>query len=148
MSREGLTLSYIHVDMPFEIPRERQLGVTWQTLREGERYVEDDLGLQFGFFTTSHTGGNISSRAFYERVMAAFECYAGGAGTPRDWVIASWFPHPRHTIPENAADEDYPAMRTVLAFGRRLERMTKSGSFSLAARQAQDPAWRILCIAG
>lgn len=145
VSREGVNLSYIHVDMPFEIPRERQLGVTWQTLREVERYVEEELGLQFGFFTTSLTGGNISSRAFHERVMNGLECYTGAAGTPRDWVIASWFPNPRNTIPENATGDDYPAMRTVLAFGRRLEEMSQAGH-SLAPRMHQ-PVWRTLCAA-
>jgi len=143
MSREGLSLSYIHVDMPFEIPRERQLGVTWQMLRGVERYVEEELGLQFGFFTTSHTGGNISSRAFHERVMAGLECYTGVTGTPRDWVIASWFPHPRTTIPENATGDDYPAMRTVLAFGRQLQQMTQVGSS--AAPRKHEAAWRTLC---
>jgi len=148
MSREGLTLSYIHVDMPFEIPHQRQLGVTWQTLREVERYVEEELGLKFGFFTTSRTAGNISSKAFHERVMAALECYTGATGTPRDWLIASWFPHPRNTIPENAVGEDYPAMRTVLAFGRSLERIMDVGSSSQSPGRTQEPAWRALCIAG
>ena len=143
MSREGLNLSYIHVDMPFEIPHELQLGVTWQTLREVERYVEEELDLQFGFFTTSRTGGNISSRAFHDRVMAALECYTGAMGTPRDWLIASWFPHPRKTIPENVTGDDYPVMRTVLAFGRRLEVMSQAG-YSAAPR-IYEPAWRTLC---
>ena len=146
MSREVLTLSYIHVDMPFEIPHERQLGVTWQMLREVERYVEEELGLQFGFFTTSRTAGNISSRAFHERVMAGLECYTGATGTPRDWVIASWFPNPRRTIPENAAGDDYPAMRTVLAFGRRLEKHIQARP-SFDARHPEGPVWRTLCTA-
>ena len=148
MSREGLKLSYIHVDMPFEIPRERQLGVSWQSLRKVERYVEEDLGLRFGFFTTSRTGGNISSRAFHDRVMAALECYTGATGTPRDWLIASWFPHPRNTIPENVVGEDYPAMRTVLAFGRSLEQIMDIGSSSQSPGRTQEPAWHALCIAG
>jgi len=134
--------------MPFEIPHERQLGVTWQMLREVERYVEEELGLQFGFFTTSHTGGNISSKAFHERVMAALECYAGAMGSPRDWVIASWFPHPRTTIPENADGDDFPAMRTVLAFGRRLEQISNAGSSSEATQPIKRPKWRTLCTAG
>jgi len=144
MSREGLNLSYIHVDMPFEIPHERQLGITWQTLREVERYVEEELGLQFGFFTTSHTGGNISSKAFHERVMAGLACYSGATGTPRDWVIASWFPHPGKTIPENAMGDDYPAMRTVLALGKSLEELIQT-NFSFSTPRMQGRTWRTLC---
>ncbi len=144
MSGEGLSLSYIHVDMPFEIPWERLGGVTWQKLREVERYVEEQLGLQFGFFTTSQAGGNISSEAFHERVMAAFECYSGVMGSPRDWVIASWFSHPRKTIPENAMGHNFPAMRTVLAFGRRLDQRNQIGTSSAVAR-TQESAWQTLC---
>ena len=78
--------------------------------------------------------------------MAALECYAGAGGTPGDFIIASWFPHPRDTVPESAAGDDYPAMRTALEFGRRLERMEKAGP-SWAVQRSRQPEWHALCAA-
>jgi len=130
--------------MPFELPKEHRLGITWQKVREVERYVEEDLGLKFGFFTTSREGGLTSSKAFHERVMASLQCYAGADGTPADFIIASWFPHPQETIPDTAMGDDYPAMRTVLEFGRQLERIEKQGP-GFSAHGASQSRWRGLC---
>lgn len=140
LARESVALSYIHLDMPFDIPKERSLGITWQQIRAVESYVEDELGLRFGLVATSSKGGRISGKAFHERVLAAQECYVGAGGTPGDFIIASWFSYPQATIPETATGDDYPAMRTVLEFGRQFERIEKSG-----ARLAGQPAWSALC---
>lgn len=140
MAAEKMALSYIHLDMPFDIPREQSLGITWQLVRDVESYVEDFLGLRFGLLTTSSKGGRISSKVFHERVLAAQECYSGVGGSPGDLIIASWFPSPQTTIPETATGDDYPAMRTVLEFGRQLVRIGKKGE------QAIDQhSWRALC---
>jgi hypothetical protein len=143
MQRNGMELSYIHLDMPFEIPKTNRRGVTWQTVREVERYVEDELGLQFGFFTTSRQGGRASSKAFNDAVLSALECYAGADGTPAHFVIASWFHHPQKTIPDADSGDDYPAMRTVLKFGRKLEEIKAAGSGW--ALRARNPEWRAHC---
>lgn len=144
LAAAGMRLSYIHLDMPFEIPQERRHGITWQTVRQVERYVEEDLGLRFGFLATSRRGGEHSSRMFHDRVMAALECYAGAGGTPGDYVVAAWFPYPDRTVPDSAVGDDYPAMRTVLEFGRRLRKIDASGS-SWAVERAHDPSWRAMC---
>lgn len=146
LASAGIALSYIHLDISFDIPREGRRGVTWKAIREAESYVEDELGLKFGYFTTSRRGGYQSSKAFHERVMAALECYADAGGTPRDFIIASWFPHPQRTVPETAAGDDYPAMRTVLEYGRQLEQIEKDGP-SWAAQRAREPGRRAICAA-
>jgi len=146
MARGGFRLSFVHLDMPFEIPAERLYGINWRTVREVERYVENGLGVRFGFFATSRNGGHRSSKAFHDNVMAALECVSGSGGTPGDFIVASWFPHPRTTIPEDATGNDYPAMRTVLAFGRRLEQIDKAGPDAVA-QLARQPEWRSLCAA-
>lgn len=140
LAKEAIALSYIHLDMPFDIPREQVLGITWPKIRAVESYVEDELGLKFGLVVTSNKGGKVSSKLFHERVLAAQECYLGAGGTPGDFIIASWFPYPQATIPETAAGEDYPAMRTVLEFGRQLERIEKTG-----AKTGEQPGWRAKC---
>ena len=146
LASAGIELSYIHLDISFDIPREGRRGVTWKAIREAESYVEDELGLKFGYFTTSRKGGYHSSKAFHERVMAALECYADAGGTPRDLIIASWFPHPQKTVPETATGDDYPAMRTVLEYGRQLEQIENDGP-SWAAQRAREPERRALCTA-
>lgn len=146
LASAGIPLSYIHLDISFDIPREGRRGVTWKAIREAESYVEDDLGVKFGYFTTSRRGGYHSSKAFHERVMAALECYADAGGSPRDLIIASWFPHPQNTVPETAIGEDYPAMRTVLEYGRQLDQIEKSGD-QWAEQRARAPERRAICTA-
>lgn len=127
LSRENIGLGYIHVDMPFDLIHDQRRGASWRTLREVERFVEDELNLRFGLLATTAKGGRSSGKAFHEGVMSMLECYRGMQGTPGDFIIASWFAHPVKTIPETASGDDYPAMRTVLEFGRRLDQMKKSG---------------------
>jgi hypothetical protein len=50
------------------------------------------------------------------------ECYlAYAGGTPDDLILASWFTYPDRTVPEDATGDDYPSMRIVLEYGRRLD---------------------------
>lgn len=140
LAQEAIPLSYIHLDMPFDIPREQWHGITWQQARAVESYVEDDLGLRFGFITTSNKGGSISGKVFHDRVLAAQKCYVGAGGSPGDFIIASWFPYPQTTIPESATGDDYPAMRTVVEFGRQLDHMGKTGVQIIGQTD-----WRAMC---
>lgn len=140
----GLKLSYIHLDIPFDIPRGQRRGVTWDGIRAVEGYVEDELGLKFGYFTTTRKGGESSSKAFHAGVLASLECYAGVGGTPATFIVASWFPYPDRTIPDNATGDDYPAMRTVVDFGRELDVIERGGA-AWVSEHARDPAWRGQC---
>jgi hypothetical protein len=144
LGREGIALSYVHLDITFDIPRTARRGVTWRSIRQLEDYVERDLGAQFGMFVTSRRAGQHSSWAFRDAVLSSLECYAGSGGTPRDYIIASWFRHPQRTIPETATGDDYPAMRIVLEAGRRVEQIEKSPAAWSAARSG-DRQWRNRC---
>lgn len=144
MSATGMKLSYIHLDMPFDIPKNRKFGVTWQSVRDLERFVEDELGLAFGYFTTSRRGGYKSSKDYHQNVIADMECFAGSGGTPRDYIVASWYPYPKTTVPEDATGDDYPAMRTFLEFGRKLERIEENWP-AWAERMPSQPEWRSMC---
>jgi len=140
----GIGLAYIHVDVSFDVARTGRNGVTWASLREAERYVENDIGVQFGVFAVSRKGGRRSSKAFHDASIEMLQCYAGSRGTPRDYIIASWFPHPETTIPETATGDDYPMMRTVLDFGRQLDRIKTAGEAWVAQRQS-DTSWLRQC---
>jgi hypothetical protein len=135
LAREGVSLAYIHLDMPMELVMQRG-RLSWADVREVERFVEEELGASFGLFTTSRKGGNTSSSMFRRRVMTAMECYLGFAGgTPDDLILASWFRYPDKTIPEDATGDDYPAMRIVLEYGRKvddLERIAAAGTDAAA----------------
>lgn len=126
LAKASIGLSYLHLDIPFELVFTGQHGLTWQAVREVERFVEEGLGVRFGLIATSSQGGVESSRAFHEGVMAALECYWRANGTPDDFVIASWFTFPQRTIPEYSSGDEFPAMRTVLEFGRRMGQLEKS----------------------
>ena len=142
LTQEGLELSYIHLDMPFEVIKEQQHGITWQRVRDVERYVEDELRVKFGLLATSSKGGHSSSKAYHHSVMAELMCYSWADGTPHDFIIASWFPYPEKTIPETATGDDYPTMRTVKEFGQQLDRIEKNGARSVFAGQS---SWGAMC---
>jgi hypothetical protein len=137
LDQAGIGLSYIHLDMPFEIPATERRGVTWQSIRMLEEYVEDELGLPFGVFAISRRAGQHSSRMVYERTLSVLNCYAVLGGTPRDYVVTSFFRYPERTIPESATGDNYPQMRTMLAFGRRLDEIRRTGDSASGAWRAQ-----------
>jgi hypothetical protein len=138
LDKAGIGLSYVHLDIPFDIPASRRRGVTWQSLRDVERYVEEELGIAFGILAKSRWGGQRSARMYYERTLSTLECFAGSGGTPREYVVTSNFSYPETTIPETASGDDYPHMRTVLAFGSRLNEIKRS-------QEALDSDWRRYC---
>jgi hypothetical protein len=144
LAQESIPLAFIHLDIPFDIPRERKAGITWTTVREVERYIENDLGVKFGLVASSRLGGETSRREFHRRVLAAMECYTGSGGTPDDFIIASWYPYPDRTVSDDSVAGDYPAMRTVLEFGRKLEQIEKAGA-SWATLRASQPDWQNMC---
>jgi hypothetical protein len=123
----GAGLNYIHLDISFQAPATQRRGVTWQFLRTIESYVEDDLGVAFGIFAKSRRGGQHSSRMAYEHTLSVLDCYAGVGGTPREYLLSANFRYPDRTIPEDATGADYPQMRMVLAFGRRLAEIKNTG---------------------
>jgi hypothetical protein len=138
LDQAGIGLSYIHLDIPFDIPATQRRGVTWQSLRTLERYVEDELGVAFGILAKSRRGGERSSRMAYERTLSTLDCYAGVGGTPREYVLTGNFRYPERAIPENATGDDYPQMRVMLDFGRRLAEVEKSGV-------GPSDGWRARC---
>ncbi|MFC1707840.1 hypothetical protein ACFL59_13675, partial [Planctomycetota bacterium] len=116
----GLELSHIHLDCPYEYPQEGILGMSWPKVRQVEQFVRVLVGCDFGLVCTSRTGGYESDQAYHTNVLASWSQYRAFAGNPDHTVIMSWFPHPQLTTPETASGAQYPAMRTVVEFGRQL----------------------------
>jgi len=147
LAHEKITLSYIHLDMPFDVPKSQKRGITWQTVREVESFVENELGIRFGLIATTIRGGNTSSKAFHEGVLGSLQCYTGVQGTPGDFIIASWYAYPQQTVPEFATGDDYPSMRTVLEFGKKLDQIEKING-STSRQVARQFNWRSNCTPG
>jgi hypothetical protein len=144
LKNAGISLSYIHIDVPFEIAKSHRRGVSWASLLEVERFVENDLGIAFGVFATSRQGGMTSSRSYFDGTIGTLDCFAGSGGTPREYIVASWFPYPEKAIPDTATGDAYPTMRVALEFGRRLEEIQKGG-VGWVAHQRNDNGWRKEC---
>ncbi|GAB6142403.1 hypothetical protein JCM14076_31320 [Methylosoma difficile] len=123
LSNVGVSLSFIHLDMPYEIPREKVKNITWQTIKEVENYVKNDLGISFGLITTSIKAGKLSDQLFHYSVLSSLKCYSAVGGNPNDWVITSWFKNPKRTIPDNQIGNVFPAMKTVKEFGETLDNL-------------------------
>lgn len=121
MNHEALKFTFIHLDMPFNRVQRGLRGVSWETVREVEHFVEDELGLQFGLLATSTRAARISNQAFHDETIASMECYLMAGGTPSEFIITSWYTYPDRIISDTSSVNDYPAMSTVSDFGTILE---------------------------
>ena len=143
MAKAGTPLAYVQLDANFQSLKEGR-GESWDGARQVERFVEQDLGLKFGFFTGSRKHGQTSSKAFHDAVLASLDCYDGASGTPDHFIVASFYRFPDKTIPEDATGDDYPAMRIVLDVGRRLAQISKPAN-EPGTKRTSEPAWRASC---
>ncbi|MFQ6133704.1 MAG: hypothetical protein ACE5R4_16805, partial [Armatimonadota bacterium] len=85
-----------HFSVRLEDPRE----VDWLArVRDLEAYIEGE-GLEFNLICNSEAGGQESARAFYDRSLKFLDTYLEAGGTPRRYIIQSWYPHPRQVLPE------------------------------------------------
>ncbi|MCA1718817.1 MAG: hypothetical protein LC781_18990, partial [Actinobacteria bacterium] len=120
LSEEDLELSFVHLDCPYEHPQEGA-KITWEGVKEAESFVKEEIGARFGFICTSRTGGEASDEAWNDNVLDAPRQYASVDGSPDEYVVMSWFPHPGSTIPESAESDRFPDTKTLLSFARELE---------------------------
>ena len=65
-----------------------------------ERYVKSE-GLEFNLILNSERGGETSDRKFYEETLQFLDLYLERGGTPKRFIIESWYPHPRAVVPES-----------------------------------------------
>ncbi len=119
LSEEDPELKFVHLDCPYEHPQEGA-RITWEGVKEVESFVKTDIGARFDFICTSRTGGEASDEAWNDNVLDAPRQYASVGGSPDEYVVMSWFPHPGSTIPESAGPGRFPDAKTVLSFAREL----------------------------
>lgn len=68
-------------------------------VRELEEYVESER-LEFNLIINSERAGNESDRAFYEETLKLLNTYRASGGTPKRYVVQSWYPYPKKVAPE------------------------------------------------
>ena len=115
----GGHLDFIHLDCPCDAANSGR-RISWKKIKEVERFVHNDLGIQFGLICTSATGGKASDEQFYKDVMAIPDRYLKGPTCPDHFIIMSWYPHPSRSLPEDAPKGQYPMTKTALHFVRKL----------------------------
>jgi hypothetical protein len=123
LASEGLELSYIHLDCPVDFPQQG-LNIDWSGVKEVEEYVQNNLGIEFGFICTSNGGGMESDRLFHDNVLRIPESYPKHGGLPDHFIIMSWYPHPSLSIPEDAPEGKYPMTKTALKLATGLLNLT------------------------
>lgn len=123
LAKSRLRLDHITLDIPCEIPDTKRNGMSWQKVKEVEEYVQKEIGCDFGLVCTSRVAGYKSDEAYHKAVLSALASHAKTGGNPDRYLIMSWFPHPKTSIPDSATGKSYPVMRTVLEFGRQLDTM-------------------------
>jgi len=116
----GARLDFIHLDCPSDQADEGR-RVSWEKVKEVERFVQDELGLEFGFICVSAGDGKTSDKGFYERVTTIPDRYIREGGAPDHFILMSWFPHPARALPENAPEGEYPMTKVGLDLARNLE---------------------------
>ena len=123
LAKANLVLDHIDLDIPCEIPDKKRNGMSWQKVKAVEEYVQKEIGCSFGLVCTSRVAGYKSDEAYHKAVLSVLGSHTKTGGHPDRYLIMSWFPHPKTSIPDSATGKSYPVMRTVLEFGRQLETM-------------------------
>jgi len=137
---EGLGLDFVHLDCPYEHPQEGA-RITWEGVKEVESFVKGDVGARFGLICTSRTGGETSDEAWNDNVLDVPRQYAGADGSPDEYVIMSWFPHPGSSIPEFAGPGQFPDTKTVLSFAQELDRHAGNLDGAASGARKVGRAW-------
>ncbi|MHC4443258.1 MAG: hypothetical protein ACYTF1_24525 [Planctomycetota bacterium] len=91
-----------------------------------EGFVENQ-GLQFNLIVNSEGGGLISAQAFAEGTLKYVDAYRKAGGSPKRWIVQSWYKYPKKVVPET---EKYTmtwltgrVIETVKGFGKKARTM-------------------------
>lgn len=118
LKRAGHRLDFIQLDCPYP-ELERGARIDWPGAAECQRYVQEEIGADFGFICTS-TAGLESEERFYRDVMKILDHYPRGVRPPEHFVLMSWYHHPALSLPEDAPEGSYPMTKVGRDFARKL----------------------------
>jgi len=118
LREEGHPLDFFHADSPFGYNERLGDRKGWEKLRAIEDLVRARGG-RFGLIYNSNVGGGSSDRTFYIETMRGIERFEAAGGRPDDYILQSWYSHPKETLPEN---KTYTFCYLVNRFVDRLDR--------------------------
>lgn len=119
MQKAHLTLHHIILDLPYDFIEKHWRGMTWEKAIEVEKFVKNDLHLEYGKIYHDSKAGKTSDRLFFNHVMKMATRYKKEGGAPDYCLLMSWYSHPTYTIPET---EKYTQMYTFLELAKQLEK--------------------------
>lgn len=125
LARYGFKLDHILLDIPFELPEENRLNNSWPKVKAVERYVKHEVGCRFGLIGASKTAGHESDRAYHRALLKMLDRCRTHRIEPDFFIMMSWFPHPKRSIPDNAPEGEYPAMKTFVEFADKYKTTAK-----------------------
>jgi hypothetical protein len=110
-SREaGVSISGVSVDNPYDYATGRTKShsladptqVNWmKRIVDLEKYVEGE-GLEFNLMINCETAGGASDEEYYHDTLAFLDAYRAAGGSPKRYLVQSWYKHPVAVVPETA----------------------------------------------
>jgi hypothetical protein len=97
----------------------------YSQLLELERFIEDDLKIEFGILVLSYEGGQNDERIFYERTADFMKEYKQLGGSPAIYFPESWYRYPWKALPENSSDS-YPHTKFLLNIAKLAQEQSSS----------------------
>lgn len=105
MSRAGMTLDHIHLDMPVNLINDTNF--TWQNVFQIQRHVQTTVRAKFGLMLTSAEGGEFSNQRWAQRIMTGLFSYqetirslSTAETQPDRIIITSQYSYPDTSVPE------------------------------------------------
>ncbi len=125
----GVPLKGLTCDNPYEYAIGERRSATLEDpqkvdwlarIRALEEYIEGE-GLEFNLICNSEAGGKESAQAFYARTLKYLDTYIEAGGTPKRYIIQSWYPHPREVLPETGEHTMTALLKAVIERVRQLK---------------------------
>jgi creatinine amidohydrolase len=82
----------------------------------------------------SEAGGNTSDEAFCNDTLAFVDAYRAAGGSPKRWIVQSWYLHPKQVVPESEPHTMTALVRAVIEKLHREPPATEGGE----ARQGRS----------
>ncbi len=106
----GYSLSFIHIDIPMDFPREGRKGLSFSKLIDLERYIEI-LGMNSGLFVVD-TSGMESAQAFSDNSIQGLDTFLELGGSVNHYIMSSWYHFPKFSTPDRILTSP-PSMMSV-----------------------------------
>lgn len=107
VEKAGQSIHTLQGDFPWRYFAEQPTDAIAATVNWPERILQLEAyarlkGTRFNLTANSETG-YVSARAFSEDSLKYLDAYLAAGGKPDNFVVQSWYPHPKELLPESQA---------------------------------------------